>query len=98
MCNVKLLFHCSCAYAFIQNGAVAPQFPTSLLVSLLLLVAVCWTKWYDRDNPSGTGDWELLSNLMAENPGEIWYYPLYIEAVTTDTMTPAFNTGETFHM
>ncbi|XP_040920766.1 uncharacterized protein LOC121199860 [Toxotes jaculatrix] len=57
---------------------------------------VCWTKWYDRDDPSGTGDWELLSNLKAENPGEICDYPLYIEAVTTDTMTPAIYTGETF--
>lgn len=62
------------------------------------VVAVCWTKWYDRDNPSGTGDWELLSNLMAENPGEIWYYPMYIEVVTTDTLTPAISTGETFHV
>ncbi|KAI3364244.1 hypothetical protein L3Q82_011047, partial [Scortum barcoo] len=58
---------------------------------------VCWSKWYDRDNPSGTGDWEHLSSLRAENPGEICDYPLYIKAVTTDTMTPAINTGETFY-
>ncbi|XP_039981897.1 cartilage intermediate layer protein 2 [Xiphias gladius] len=57
---------------------------------------VCWTKWFDRDNPSGTGDWELLIYLKAANPGEICDYPLYIEAVTTDTMTPAIHTGETF--
>jgi len=57
---------------------------------------VCWTKWYDRDNPSGTGDWELLSNLRSENPGQICPYPLYIEAVTTDTLTPALSTGENF--
>ncbi|XP_033504915.1 uncharacterized protein LOC117270972 [Epinephelus lanceolatus] len=59
---------------------------------------VCWTKWYDRDDPSGTGDWELLSNLKKENPGQICEHPLYIEAVTTDTMTPAISTGEILHI
>ncbi|XP_070705993.1 cartilage intermediate layer protein 2 [Pempheris klunzingeri] len=59
---------------------------------------VCWTKWYDRDNPSGTGDWETLSNLKKENPGQICDTPLYIEAVTTDTMTPAISTGEILHI
>ncbi|XP_069371519.1 uncharacterized protein [Paralichthys olivaceus] len=58
---------------------------------------VCWTKWYNRDYPSGTGDWELLSNLKTENPGEICDNPIYIEAVTTDTMTPAISTGENFY-
>ncbi|GLD70125.1 cartilage intermediate layer protein 2-like protein, partial [Lates japonicus] len=57
---------------------------------------VCWTKWYDRDNPSGTGDWELLSDLRKENPGQICEHPLYIEAQTTDTSTPASSTGQTF--
>ncbi|XP_037605983.1 uncharacterized protein LOC119476638 [Sebastes umbrosus] len=59
---------------------------------------VCWTKWYDRDDPSGTGDWELLSNLRTENPGQICATPLYIQAVTTDTMTPAIATGEILHI
>ncbi|KAK1888757.1 tRNA-specific adenosine deaminase 2 [Dissostichus eleginoides] len=58
---------------------------------------VCWTNWFDRDNPSGTGDWEHLSDLRKENPGKICEYPLYIEVVTTDTMTPAISTGENFH-
>lgn len=64
----------------------------------MLLLAVCWTKWYDRDDPSGTGDWELLSNLRAENPGEICANPLYIEVVDNATMTPAIATGENFYM
>ncbi|XP_078030261.1 cartilage intermediate layer protein 1-like [Epinephelus lanceolatus] len=57
---------------------------------------VCWTKWYDRDDPGGSGDWELLSNLKKENPGQICDSPLQIEAVTTDNMTPAISTGEIF--
>ncbi|XP_072313277.1 mucin-5AC-like [Eucyclogobius newberryi] len=43
----------------------------------------CWTKWFDRDNPGGTGDWELLSNLIDENPGKVCESPLQIEARTT---------------
>ncbi|XP_063758628.1 uncharacterized protein LOC134877157 [Eleginops maclovinus] len=59
---------------------------------------VCWTKWYDRDNPSGTGDWELLYNLRIAYPGQICDYPLSIEVVTTDTMTPAISAGQNFHI
>ncbi|KAF3849963.1 hypothetical protein F7725_019682 [Dissostichus mawsoni] len=59
---------------------------------------VCWTDWFDRDNPSGSGDWELSSDLRKENPGKICDYPLYIEVVTTDTMTPATSTGENFYI
>lgn len=87
--KAPLHIHAS-AGSFLQTGSVAPH--------CLSLVAVCWTKWYDRDDPSGTGDWELLTNLMAENPGELFYYPMYIEVVTRDTLTPAINTGQTFHM
>lgn len=57
---------------------------------------MCWTNWYDRDNPSGTGDWELLSNLRNENPGQICANPIAIEARTVDTNTPATMTGQDF--
>ncbi|XP_078131065.1 uncharacterized protein LOC144533525 [Sander vitreus] len=57
---------------------------------------VCWTKWYNRDTPSGTGDWENLINLRTENLGQICDHPQSIEAVTTDTLTPAISTGQTF--
>lgn len=51
---------------------------------IILAVVVCgdkeedgrWTKWLDRDNPSGKGDYETLSDLISEglaqpNPGAI---------------------------
>jgi len=63
-----------------------------------LLLAVCWTDWFDRDNPSGSGDWELLSDLRKEYPGKICKNPLHIKVVTTDKMTPATSTGENFFM
>uniref|UniRef100_A0A672II87 WxxW domain-containing protein n=1 Tax=Salarias fasciatus TaxID=181472 RepID=A0A672II87_SALFA len=59
---------------------------------------VCWTKWYNRDRPSGSGDWELLSNLREQYPGQICAKPLKLEVVTTDTMTPASSTGEIFFL
>ncbi|CAL8392032.1 unnamed protein product [Gadus morhua 'NCC'] len=57
---------------------------------------ICWSKWLDRDNPGGTGDWETLSQLRIQYPGSICDEPLYIEAVTVDTMTPALATGQNF--
>ncbi|XP_046887758.1 cartilage intermediate layer protein 1-like isoform X2 [Hypomesus transpacificus] len=57
---------------------------------------VCWTKWYDRDDPSGTGDWESLSDLRRENRGEICARPIAIESKTVDTGTPAAQTGQHF--
>ena len=57
---------------------------------------MCWTKWYDRDNPSATGDWELLKNLRKENPNEICANPIAIESQTVDKDTPASVTGQDF--
>ncbi|XP_067097690.1 cartilage intermediate layer protein 2-like [Osmerus mordax] len=59
-------------------------------------LGVCWSKWYDSDNPSGTGDWELLSGLQKAYPGSICAHPLYLESVTVDTNTPALSTGQNF--
>ncbi|XP_078584709.1 uncharacterized protein LOC144866885 [Branchiostoma floridae x Branchiostoma japonicum] len=55
-----------------------------------------WTRWYDRDDPTVTGDWETLTNLRQENPGEICDNPSGIEARVVGTGTPAAQTGDTF--
>ncbi|KAI8513398.1 hypothetical protein Bbelb_100370 [Branchiostoma belcheri] len=55
-----------------------------------------WTDWYDRDNPSGTGDWETLTDLRKENPGEICLTPTDIQVRVKATGQDAFLTGETF--
>ncbi|KAF3849962.1 hypothetical protein F7725_019681 [Dissostichus mawsoni] len=47
------------------------SFLPSRPLTRLLHLAVCWTDWFDRDNPSGSGDWELSSDLRKENPGKI---------------------------
>ncbi|XP_068199058.1 uncharacterized protein [Antennarius striatus] len=57
---------------------------------------VCWTRWYDRDDPSGTGDWELLSLIRKNYPRDICTYPLFIEAVVVGTHKPALSTGQVF--
>ncbi|KAM4712493.1 cartilage intermediate layer protein 1-like [Anableps anableps] len=59
---------------------------------------VRWTKWYNQDHPSGSGDWEYLSSLIKENPEDnLCSHPLYIEAVTVDGEVPAHETGQKFH-
>ncbi|MCP5016989.1 MAG: hypothetical protein GY938_17235 [Ketobacter sp.] len=53
-----------------------------------------WTDWMDRDNPSGTGDWELLSDFINEGY-DVCPKPTQIEVRALDN-TPAMNTGDTF--
>ncbi|XP_028296102.1 mucin-5AC-like [Gouania willdenowi] len=61
--------------------------------------AVCWTKWFDRDDPSGAGDSELLKDLRNENPGQICEKPLAMEVVTAGNPTiAAINTGQIFNI
>ncbi|XP_078677908.1 uncharacterized protein LOC144914196 isoform X1 [Branchiostoma floridae x Branchiostoma belcheri] len=56
-----------------------------------------WTRWYDRDNPSATGDWEVLSHLRQENPGQICAAPSGIQARVKGSNTPASRTGRQFY-
>ncbi|XP_060115263.1 uncharacterized protein LOC132587077 [Heteronotia binoei] len=58
-------------------------------------VSTCRTRWFDRDDPSGKGDYETLPDLRKEYPDEICPYPLSIEAETLDGML-ASSTGQTF--
>lgn len=53
------------------------------------LAPECWTDWFDRDDPSGTGDWETLSNLRAQYPGKICPKPVDIEAKTLSGLSVA---------
>ncbi|XP_017267560.1 cartilage intermediate layer protein 2 [Kryptolebias marmoratus] len=57
----------------------------------------CWTKWFNRDNPGGPGDWETLEKLRAEYPGQICRRPLDIEAVTAARHIPAEITQQKFY-
>ena len=66
---------------------------THLLLSLCALIEVaytactdttsnsyCWTPWMDRDNPSGTGDWEVLRDIPL---AQVCPRPVGIECQTT---------------
>lgn len=44
--------------------------------------ATLWTGWFDRDNPSGDGDFEGLADLKRANPGQICDEPIDIECQT----------------
>uniref|UniRef100_A0AAV2KGN4 WxxW domain-containing protein n=1 Tax=Knipowitschia caucasica TaxID=637954 RepID=A0AAV2KGN4_KNICA len=55
---------------------------------------LCWTQWFDRDDPSGTGDWETLADLQKQNPKQICDRPQQIEVVTTVGEHPALSTNQ----
>ncbi|XP_030042071.1 uncharacterized protein LOC115456862 [Microcaecilia unicolor] len=44
----------------------------------------CKTRWFDRDDPSGYGDYETLTDLLKENPGQLCTNPIGIEVRTLD--------------
>lgn len=49
-----------------------------------------WTRWLNRDSPTGTGDWELVSGLVSLGgcPN-----PIYIECQTVNGGIPWWKTG-----
>lgn len=53
------------------------------------LAAGCWTDWFDRDDPSGTGDWETLSDLRKQFPQKICPKPIDIEVQTLSGLSVA---------
>eukprot|EP00058_Branchiostoma_floridae_P014138 XP_002599626.1 hypothetical protein BRAFLDRAFT_77725 [Branchiostoma floridae] len=55
-----------------------------------------WTAWFDRDDPTWTGDWETLTDLRTENPGTICPAPTAIQARVISTGQDASLTGEQF--
>ncbi|XP_035014454.1 uncharacterized protein si:dkey-205h13.2 isoform X2 [Hippoglossus stenolepis] len=55
----------------------------------------CRTRWFDHDDPTGNGDYEVLSDLLRIYPGEICRQPIAIE-VQTVSGEPASNTSDTF--
>ncbi|KAF7692118.1 hypothetical protein HF521_011085 [Silurus meridionalis] len=61
----------------------------------LLNIKVCYTQWFNRDSPTGFGDYETLDRLRVEYPGMICLKPLTIEATTLSGLS-ASSTGQVF--
>uniref|UniRef100_A0A3B4Y8X1 WxxW domain-containing protein n=1 Tax=Seriola lalandi dorsalis TaxID=1841481 RepID=A0A3B4Y8X1_SERLL len=55
----------------------------------------CRTRWFDHDDPTGNGDYEVLSDLLTMYPREICPQPIAIE-VQTVSGEPASSTSDTF--
>uniref|UniRef100_A0A8C7XSE6 WxxW domain-containing protein n=1 Tax=Oryzias sinensis TaxID=183150 RepID=A0A8C7XSE6_9TELE len=94
-------YHCAHAvYLFVQNQVKKETFVSATMIKLVIytfyFTLYCWTQWFDRDDPSGTGDWETLSDLLKQYPKEICPNPVDVEA-TTLSGTPAKQTGEVFY-
>jgi hypothetical protein len=52
-----------------------------------------WTQWFDRDNPGGSGDYELLNNIRSVYP-DVCENPMAVECRTTWTNEDFSKTGE----
>ncbi|KAM3824224.1 uncharacterized protein M6D78_016720 [Vipera latastei] len=56
---------------------------------------VCYTRWFNQDNPAESGDYELLADILFRHPGEICRLPRQIEVQTLEGI-PALATGQQF--
>lgn len=59
------------------------------------LFTECRTRWFDHDDPTGNGDYEVLSDLLNIYPRDICPQPIAIE-VQTISGEPAANTSDIF--
>lgn len=66
-----------------------------MMLSMSPSCSECRTRWFDHDNSTGNGDFEILSDLMNIYPGEICPQPIAIE-VQTISGEPASYTSDTF--
>jgi len=53
-----------------------------------------WTQFFDRDNPSGNGDYEITSYLRREYPGRLCSNPIGIDARVISTDAPYYTSGQ----
>ena len=53
--------------------------------------SLCWSTWIDRDDPSGTGDWEVRSSIIKEN------YVLCDEPTEIECQTSGGTTDFEYH-
>ncbi|XP_078670967.1 uncharacterized protein LOC144911067 isoform X2 [Branchiostoma floridae x Branchiostoma belcheri] len=56
-----------------------------------------WTDWFNRDQPSGTQDNEMLTNLRQSYPGQICATPTAVHARVTSTQQEASLAGQHIH-
>ncbi|XP_069771676.1 mucin-5AC, partial [Narcine bancroftii] len=95
-CNVTTGFFCVNAEqtdSSCQDYRIRFVCPESFCGGTVPLVSSCLTEWFDRDNPSGKGDYETISHLRKEFPGSICAEPIACEVETTSGI-PALQTGE----
>ncbi|XP_019635854.1 PREDICTED: uncharacterized protein LOC109478626, partial [Branchiostoma belcheri] len=55
-----------------------------------------WTDWFDRDDPTGTADSEILTDLRQDYPGQICATPTAVHARVISTQQEASLTGQHF--
>jgi hypothetical protein len=80
----------TCAYGCVDGACLKEPSPTP---TPLPTESTDWTQWFDRDDPSGSGDYELLSNIRSAYP-DVCENPAGVECRATLTKADSSKTGE----
>ena len=75
-----------------SSFGMAPQMSHYSCYNATVCGRYCWSQWFDRDNPSGTGDWETLADIAQQYPWTCARRPVLAECQATDG-TPFYQTG-----
>lgn len=67
-----------------------------LSLCLCYYLLECWTDWLNRDIPTGTGDWETVSEFRKGYRRHMCPSPTAIEVASVDGISLA-DTGNVFH-
>lgn len=78
-----------------QRSWESGRLPYSVLADRLAGRIGAWSAWYDRDRPSGAGDYELYKDLV--DGGQLCSNPLAIECQTANGDTDWRDSGVVYH-
>lgn len=68
-----------------------------MLLNVFNWTLACRTQWFNMDNPSEKGDYEMVLRLKMLHPTRVCSQPVAIEAMTVSG-NPAHKTGDIFQM
>ena len=96
VCIWDVCFYTVCMSVSIQHVKHLQDIQYPFASCGIYYLLACRTDWMDRDNPTGSGDWETISCLKRRYPKQMCPNPIAIEVATVDGISLA-DAGNVFY-